>query len=141
MNENTPAEIAAAALKKLEEMHISFMRSIASLKTKEVNCGELATDGQNLVVTCLGIQFKVPYRPIARDGALCALEYPFVARLRDREIVVWRMFLEPDNDLYANANRQDRICSSENPYLATKLIEPLASALLRSPLFAPLSDG
>jgi hypothetical protein len=138
MSQDTPTEIAAAALKKLEEMHISFMQSIASLKTREVNGGELATDGQNLVVTCLGIQFNVPHRPIAREEALCALEYPFMARLRDREIVVWRMFLEPDNDLYAKPDRQDRICSSGNTYLATKLIEPLASALLRSPLFAPL---
>ena len=138
MHNDSDVKIAATALKKLEEMHGSFMRSIASLESKKVNGGELETDGQNLLVTCLGVQFNVPHRPVAREGALCALEYPFVAAVRDREVLVWRMFLEADNDLYAKEGKQDKICSSANTYLTGNLIVPLASALLRSPLFAPL---
>ena len=138
MKQESQTEIAAAALTALEVMHSEFMQSIASLKTKKVNGGQVDTDGQSLLVTCLGVQFNVPHRPIARDCALCALEYPFMATLRDREILVWRIFLEKDNDLYAKTGLQEKICSSGNSYLATLLIEPLASALLRSPLFAPL---
>ncbi len=138
MKQDTQTEIAAAALKKLEEMHVLFMQSIAALKTKEVNGGRIETDGATLSVTCLGVEFRVPHRPIAHDGALCALEYPFIARLRDNEIVGWRMFLEADNDLYAKPGQQEKLCSSGNTYLASNLIEPLASALLWSPLFAPL---
>lgn len=138
MNKDTQTEIAAAALTRLEQMHSTFMQSIAALQTKKVNGGELETDGKYLIVTCLGVRFEVPHRPIARDGTLCALEYPFIATHRDKQIVIWRMFLESDNDLYAKENRQEKICGSGNMYLAGNLIGPLASALLRSALFQPL---
>jgi len=60
---------------------------------------------------------------------------------KNQEVLVWRMFLEADHSLYSKPDRQDPICSSANAYLASYLILPLASALLRSPIFAPLQYG
>ncbi len=137
MNQETTAEMAAAALFKLEEMHKEFMKHVGSLATKKVNGGELDTDGNRLLVTCLNVRIEVGHRPIARDGVLGALEYPFLVKHGDHEILVWRMFLEPDYSLYSNPERQDPICSSANAYLASYIIRPLAAALLRSPIFAP----
>ena len=136
--EGEEAEIAASALTKLENMHDEFVKYVQSLAIKKVNAGELDTDGKHLLVTCLGVHIRASHRPIVRDGRLSALEYPFLVAHRDQELLIWRMFLEADYSLYSGLDRQGPICSSTNLYLARYLITPLASALLRSPIFAPL---
>ena len=138
MKQESPVDIAVAALEELESTHLSFMQTIAGLKTKKVNGGEIETDGHGLRVTCLGVVFDVRRRLIARGETFEALEYPFVALHRDQQVIVWRMYLEMDGCLYAKAGAQDKICPSDNTYLASSLIERLTSPLLRSPLFAPL---
>lgn len=136
-SQENAVEMAAAALLKLEEMHGEFMKHVKSLVKKKVNGGELDSDGNHLLVTCLNIQMKVAHRPIVRDGYPSALEYPFFVKHGDGEILVWQMFLEPNYSLYANLDKQDPICTSANAFLATYIIQPLAAALLRSPIFAP----
>jgi hypothetical protein len=141
MNNESEVEFAVAALNKLEEMHGDFVSFVGKLRTKEVNGGELETDGKSLLITCLGIRLAAAHRPIARDNRLVAIEYPFLTRQAEREVLIWRMFLEADYSLYADANKERRICSFNNDYLASYLIQPITVALLRSPVFAPLSES
>jgi hypothetical protein len=130
-------EFLAAQLQKLEEMHVEFLGFVSRLKTKQVNGGELDTDGTSLIATCLSIRLTASHRPIARDRELTAIEYPFLTRHGERDLPIWRMFLEADYSLYADDKRALRICSFNNDYLANRLIEQIAPALLRSPIFAP----
>ena len=138
MRDDTQSEIASAALKELHEKHAAFMRSVARLENKGVNGGSMDSDGQTLRVVCLGVSFEVSARPVAKDGYPSALEYPFFATVREKNFLVWRMYLDPDGGLYSDPGCKTRICDSTNSRLPEYVIEALATALLKSPVFQPL---
>jgi len=138
MSENSEIDVAAAAFKALQEKHIIFMQSVQRQKNKKVNGGEIDSDGQLLAVGCLNVDFKIAPRFIVRDKYLCSIEYPFMTKVRDQEILVWQMYLEADGSLYSDFDKKQRICDSTNENLASYLIKDLGAALLRSPVFSPL---
>ena len=139
MNNDKELTIAVAAAARLEGMHRAFMDHMASPYVAKVNGGDFAVEENELSVTCLSKKLQSQHRLIARDGRLAAIEYPFFARHRDQDLLVWCMYLESDDSLYADAQKQTVICTSKNNYVASNVIEKLADALIRSAVFASLA--
>ena len=136
MNEQDRLAIAASAFAKLEKMHSAFMQRVATLDNRKVNCGEVSVQDNELIVTCLGKQLLAHHRLIARDGLFRAIEYAFFTTHTNENLHVCTIYLEADDDLYADAMQRERVCGSMNVYLATHVVESVASALLKSPVFA-----
>lgn len=137
MHSEEQFEIAVAALERLEAIHGDFMRAAAVLKEPKVNGAEFGVTENELYAMCLNVELKTKHRPIALDGKLGAIEYAFVASVGDKDIPVWAMFLFPDGSLYADASAADVICQSQNAYLPSRVAPRLASALLKTTIFAP----
>ena len=139
MNNDKELTLATAAAANLEEMHQAFMIHVASPYVAKVNGGDVAVEENELSVTCLSMKLRSQHRLIGRDGRLVAIEYPFFARHRDQNLLVWCMYLESDDSLYADAQKQTVICTSKNNYVPSNVIEKLADALIRSAVFAPFA--
>ncbi|MEQ9106816.1 MAG: hypothetical protein RLO04_05070 [Limnobacter sp.] len=133
-------QIAALALKKLEDEHSSFMRSVSDLKQAEIPGAELRVNDNELQATCLGVMLTAKHRPIARNGEIELLEYQFAYRQGEKLVTIWRVFLS-DGHLYEDVDLKNFICQSSNGYLPSRLAPYLGAALLQSALFAPGSDG
>jgi hypothetical protein len=137
MRNGEQIEIAGAAFAKLEALHTEFIDHVAGLENLEVNCGSIKTAGGELMAECLGVKLRTIHRPVVKDGNLRAIEYAFKATQDGEELDVFVLYLEPDENLYADSKRSDLICQARNIYLAKHLIERMASALLSSKIFVP----
>lgn len=139
MDEESQADIAIAAYQQLEELHRSFMRHVESLSGNRINGGVISVVEDELVAECLGVKMRAPHRQIARDGYLIAIEYPFIAKHLNEDIFIWALYLEADDGLFLDSRQEKRYCDRSNSYFDQKIVQSLASALIRSAVFSPRS--
>jgi len=90
-----------------------------------------------ICATCLGVELKIIKRPVATDGIPVAFEYVFGEEHEDILTPCWRMYLDSNGSLYADAECQKRLWDFNNMYIVKNILLEVGLALLRSARFAP----
>lgn len=128
-------DIALAALVDLQKRHEKFLEFLGACCDSQPRAGIIAIKGNEIQVICLGVSLRCEARPVTDGGEFAAYEYAFFATHRGEEILVFTMFLKPDDTLTRFAVLGPQICSSTNEYIATRITDAIANQLMDSPVF------
>ena len=135
MDRSDSIDRALSSLKKIEALHQQFVTQFSNSTT--TRAGSIASVNGELQVACFGNNVACKARPILQDESV-AYEYHFSVRPdAGDEISLVSAYLTQDGHINAPLVQGSRICDFNNQYIAERVVDLVANAMLRSAFFAP----
>jgi len=128
---------AVSGLERLGEMHNSFLQMIESRPGANQDAGVIGVSDGEITMNCLGVDLSVRHKFVVRNGLPATIEYSFLAKYRDDELLIFNMYLEPNGVVYVDLNAETRLCDFNNTYISKIVLYKVAEMLLDSEVFAP----
>jgi hypothetical protein len=130
---------ARRKLESLKEVEKQFIQLCENSKIHDVP-GSLKIDSDTATAEGLDFLATAERRYVRHEEGQFVVEYVFTVPFRDDKVEVCRIYLTNGGEVLAKLNPVEKLCDSDNLYVAKEILLEVQMGILQSAVFSPLES-